>query len=301
MHAVFAIEPEAVDNWQDLRYVLGHCGYSNGLLIAQFPKSWARMVIEACDRKGVGAIDRTRIVELLRQAKENRLVRVGLPFNGNDWLNSARSENVRDTFSAIIVRNKIEEEGFYCLAEVDDELFRNRREVQVERNAKALAEAARYVLMSSERIVMVDPYFEAKARCCKVIQAMIELCRDGEHRLSEIVICTSSSTDRSPRYHDADIYRELLSESLGQDIALKVLLLPVDDLKYDFHARYLFSRRAGLRFDRGFVEPGDHDQRDHLTDVVCLTDALVEELTTRYLDEAKLIPGAETISLPLTD
>ena len=91
------------------------------------------------------------------------------------------------------------------------------------------------------------------------------------------------------------------SESLGQDIALKVLLLPVDDLKYDFHARYLFSRRAGLRFDRGFVEPGDHDQRDHLTDVVCLTDALVEELNSRYLDEASFISGAETILLPLVD
>lgn len=296
MHAIFAIEPDAINNWQDLKYALEKFGYSKGLLIARFPKTWPRLVIEACDRRGVGDVERKRIEEKLRQVRDDRLVRMGLPFDGDDWLANAKQDGVREHLSAILVRDKHEAERFYCLSDVEEGLFENHRDVQVKRNAEALAEAGRYVLLSSARVVLVDPYFEAKPRCCKVLQAMIKLCREYGHKLSEVVVYTAKGTRNRHANHDAAEYGNLLSGDLAQDIKLRIHLLSVEDMDQDFHARYLFSQYAGLRFDRGFVEPEDHGQREHLTDVACLDLSRVAELNGRYLTAED---GSETIIFPL--
>jgi len=76
-------------------------------------------------------------------------------------------------------------------------------------------------------------------------------------------------------------------------------MLSAESLEQDFHARYLFSQRAGLRFDRGFVEPEDHAQRDHLTDVACLDESWVAELNSRYQAIEDGLANAELVILPL--
>ncbi len=299
MHSLFAIEPDAINNWQDLRYALEKFGYGKGLLIARFPKTWMRLVIEACKRNGVRDIELKRIEEKLRQAKDDRLVRMGLPFAGDDWLSNAQNDAVRDNLSAVLVRHKLEADRFHCLADVDEALFDNRRDVLVKRNAQALAEAARYVLLSSDRIVLVDPYFQAKPKCCKVLEAMVDLCREQEHRLIEVSIFTAQSTDERRVDLIAADYEMMLRSVLGQGLSLRIHLLPDADLDHDFHARYVFSQRAGLRFDRGFVEPTDHGQREHLTDVGCLDQSKVAELNSRYLASEDGLANAEPIILPL--
>ncbi|MNR52471.1 hypothetical protein D3C85_1723270 [compost metagenome] len=94
-------------------------------------------------------------------------------------------------------------------------------------------------------------------------------------------------------------YEKLLSGDLAQDIKLRIYMLSAESLDQDFHARYLFSQRAGLRFDRGFVEPEDHAQRDHLSDVACLDESRVTELNSRYLGTEDDPADAESIILPL--
>lgn len=298
MHAIFAIEPDAINNWQDLKYALEKFGYSKGLLIARFPKPWPRLVIEACERRGVGDVERARIVEKLRQAQNDRLVRLGLPFDGDDWIANAKQDGVRERLSAILVRDKNDAERFHCLAEVEEALFENRRDVQVKRNAQALAEAARYVLLSSDRIVLVDPYFQAMPKCCKVLEAMVDLCRQQEHRLVEVSIFTAKSTDDRRVDLIAADYGRMLDAILRQGVCIRIHLLSDAALDQDFHARYVISPRAGLRFDRGFVELPDHGRRQHLTDVVCLDERRVAELNSRYLETDDGLANAESIVLP---
>lgn len=299
MHALFAIEPDAINNWQDLRYALEKFGYGKGLLIARFPKTWMRLVMEACKRNGVRDVELKRIEEKLRQAKDDRLVRMGLPFAGDDWLLNVQKNAVYESLTAVLVRNKHALERFHCLAEVAEALFDNRRDVQVKRSAQALAEAARYVLLSADRIVLVDPYFQAKPKCCKVLEAMVDLCREQEHCLVEVSIFTAQSTDQRRVDLIAADYERMLAGVLEQGVCLRIYLLPDADLDQDFHARYVFSQRAGLRFDRGFVEPADHGQREHLTDVACLDENRVAELNSRYSATKNGLANAESIILPL--
>lgn len=298
MHAIFAIEPKAINNWRDLKYTLEKFGYSNGLLIARFPKTWMRLVMEACQGNGLGDVELKRIEEKLRQAKDDRLVRMGLPFAGDDWLCNVKNNAVCESLSAVLVRDQMEVERFHCLADVDEALFRNRRDVQVKRNAQALAEAARYVLLSSGRVVLVDPYFEAKPKCCKVLQAMARLCREHKHHLDEVVIYTTSSSSKRHANHDVSDYKRLLASELAEGIKLRIYTLPADSLDHDFHARYLFNQLAGLRFDRGFEEPEMHHKREHLTDIACLDEAMVVSLNKQYSASGNDQEGNYCINLP---
>jgi len=70
-----------------------------------------------------------------------------------------------------------------------------------------------------------------------------------------------------------------------------------DQLDHDFHARYLFNQRAGLRFDRGFVEPEDHNEREHETDVICMDAELVNSLYARFIDARATINVVDEVSL----
>jgi hypothetical protein len=299
MHTLFAIEPQAINNWHDLRYALEKFGYSKGLLIASFPKAWMRLVMEACEGNGLGDVELTRIEEKLLQAKEDRLVRLGLPFAGHDWLDNARQEAVRASLSAVLVKDKSDEELFHCLAEADEALFNNRRDTQVKRTAQALASAARHVLLSSDRITLIDPYFQPKSQCCKVLEEMVALCCAANHRLTQVNIFAARSKDlRAVERITAD-YQELLAATLKTGVRVQVYLLPDEALDEDFHARYLLGLRAGLRFDRGFLEPMDHFQREHLTDVACLDDAMVAHLHSRYLRYEGGVDGVQSITLPV--
>tara|TARA_R110001599_G_scaffold50965_2_gene143528 strand:+ start:21 stop:944 length:924 start_codon:yes stop_codon:yes gene_type:complete len=299
MHAVFAIEPDAINNWHDLRYVLEKFGYSKGLLIARFPKTWMSLVMEACRQNGLGDVELKRIEEKLRQAKDDRSVRMGLSSAGDNWLGKVLNEAVMAKVTEVLVRDKHDAERLHCLAEVDEALFDNRRDVQVKRNAQALADAARYVLLSADRIVLVDPYFQSEAKCCKVLKAMLDLCREQSHRLVEVKIFTSQKTDKRQVDLIAGDYERLLGGMLEQGVRIRIYLLPDSDLDHDFHARYVLSQRAGLRFDRGFVEPVDHGQREHMTDIACLDESRVAELGSRYLVFDDELVGVECISLPL--
>ncbi|MBF7728594.1 hypothetical protein [Pseudomonas sp. N040] len=298
MHALFAIEPQAINNWHDLRYALEKFGYSKGLLIARFPKTWMRLVMEGCQRNGLGDMELKRIEEKLRQAKDDRLVRMGLPYSGDDWLSNAKTDAVRTSLSGILVRDNHHTEQFHCLAETDETLFEDRRDVQIKRNAKALAEAARYVLHSADRIMLVDPYFQARPKCCKVLEAMVNLCREEGHRLVEVIVFTAQSTDERSVDRIAADFERMLEGVIKQGVCLRIHLLPDAALDLDFHARYVVSPRAGLRFDRGFVEPTDHDEREHLTDVTCLDKSRVNDLNDQFQESGDVLANAKSIILP---
>ena len=43
----FAVQPSAIDNWKDFRFIYDQVGVEHGRLISRFPGKWAGMVIEA--------------------------------------------------------------------------------------------------------------------------------------------------------------------------------------------------------------------------------------------------------------
>lgn len=279
MHGIFGIEPEAVNNWADLRYIVEKFGFSKGLLIARYPRRWMAMVMDACIANGVRDVDLRRVEEKLRQIKQDRLFKMGMSYESADsWAENVAQQEILDYLAAVIVRTGQEGEKFVEVDAVPEAIFENRREMRVKRTAQALAGAAACLLADASILTLIDPYFKPKPKNIKVLKAMIELSQEQGHRLKTIVIYTSFN--RYPVTSDQleQEYRRSLVGCLGEGMTLVVYRVDDAANESDFHARYLLTESAGLRYDRGFVEPEAHSQREQETDVVCMENALVEEL-----------------------
>lgn len=295
MHAIFAIEPDAINNWKDLRYVLEKFGYSKGLLIARYPKSWMKMVMDACHSNGVRDIDLARVEEKLRIVKDDRLVRMGLPYEGGNWLESVNHKSVLNELFAVLIKGQSTSDKLHNIDDAHEGLFENRREVHVKRNANALAEAAKYVLAVSDRIILVDPYFQSRRKFTKVLDSMLNICRADGALPSQVIIFSDYSNDPRSSTLVKDEYEKLLSAWIEQGVRFNVSRVAGKQLDQDFHARYLFNKNAGLRFDRGFVEPEAHDEREHYTDVICIDTAAVNELWTRFIENRECLKIVDEI------
>jgi hypothetical protein len=275
MHAIFAVEPEAVSSWKELCYVLEKFGFSNGALIANYPSKWMRMVIDACAANGASDLDLSRITEKLRQAKEDRVIKLGLPYEAPSWREAVQGDRILEKLDAVLVNEDVPNDKFHNVNNGLGDLFENRRECQLERTAESLAGAARCLLMGASELVLVDPYFKAHRKCTKVLGALIRLAFDCGNRLKRVCIYTSFDVDQVDPDVAGKMYQDLLHSLSGVGTDVSVYRLESDRLDMDFHARYLLTPNAGLRYDRGFVEPVKKEERLHLTDVVCMDRAAV--------------------------
>ena len=99
----YAVEPQAIgSSWATFRYLIEKFGFDKGRLISQFPKKWFREVYEAT--AGLPPVQKKRIEEALNQARKNKVVRCGRPYDpdAGDWLHNALTEHKRSPFRAVI-------------------------------------------------------------------------------------------------------------------------------------------------------------------------------------------------------
>ena len=74
----YAVEPQAIGtDWGTFRYLIEKFGFDRGRLISEFPRKWLREVYRAST--GFTDIQRTYLVEVLAQAKKNKIVRFDRP------------------------------------------------------------------------------------------------------------------------------------------------------------------------------------------------------------------------------
>src|SRR5690606_3290498 len=111
---------------------------------------------------------------------------------------------------------------------------------------------------------------------------IITIARIYGEKLKNIVVFSAQSIDPRDAGEVKNDYQRLLNSWVDQGVEFQFYRLDDQNLDWDFHARYLFSDIAGLRFDRGFVEPEDHGEREHKTDVACLEAWTVEELLVKF-------------------
>lgn len=286
MHTIFAIEPEAINNWSDFRYAIEKFNFSNGLLIGRYPKSWIKLVHEACKNNITNDIEIAKVVEKLSQIKHDRLIPLSENFTPGDWIENTRQQEVLDKVKLILVKQNEVTAQHVRLDDVNEDIFCNHREVSVPRTANDLAKAAEYLLRDAIAIQIIDPYFNPKNHCLKVLLAFLELNKINKDSLEIINIYSAHSKDPRPLVDIKNDYKKGLNEWTGK-VKFQVFRLNNAGLDWDFHARYLLSNTNGLRFDRGFNEPIDHGKRAHLTDIMCMETQSVLELNEKYCMDMK--------------
>ncbi|EGQ8412421.1 hypothetical protein LHO93_002569 [Vibrio parahaemolyticus] len=283
MHSLFAIEPEAIDNWADFRYTVEKFGYSNGLLIARYPKRWFALVMEACRKNGLGDIQLKRIEEKLSQIKQDRVYKFSQSYDSEiDWIHNTTSDAICSQLDAILTKADFDNAKVHPLNQVDENLFQNRRDINIKRTANCLAESAKFVISDSSKFTLVDPYFQSKNRCLKVLVALLTVCGNMGRKNCDFVIHTAYSKYPISVEQFKNECTAMLAPFSNDKTTIQVVRWSDDYLDFDFHARYFISEKAGLRIDRGFVEPEDVAQRENMTDLTCMDENRKNEILSQF-------------------
>ena len=300
MHSIFAIEPEAINNWNDLRYVVEKFGFNKGLLIGQYPKRWLALVYEACKKNVRNDSELKKIEEKLSLIKKDRLFQLGLPYIPPDWLQNMLSEEIIDHLDGVIVKGHANNPKHHQLDSVNETIFENHRETKVKKQAQCLAKAATYLLFDTTQIILIDPYFRPKEKCIKVLNEMLSISESGKNKIDKVSVFVAFSKDSRSHEDVKTSYQHILNQWVEKGIEFNVSRLQDDALNFDFHARYLLTDKGGLRYDRGFVEPNDHEVKEQETDVICIENEMKVNLYKQYAEnlDPKFIVDKLTITSP---
>jgi len=282
MHAVFAVEPRSIDNWKDFRYLIEKFGFHKGVLIARYPKKWMSLVLDACDANNIGDVERLKVVEKLRQAKEDRMLNTPFPFDGGEWLENVNKPGVANIFDALVLREDDANAHSYRLETMPEELFDNRREMESLRDRESLATVASRLFVDAIELTLIDPYLKPSRACTHLLNSFIESSFSNGKGIKKLVIHMAFSKDESEPDEVIKNYKKYLGNKISDGLIIQVNRWRDTALEFDFHARYLLTEKAGIRYDRGFIEPSDHDERAKKTDVVCIEPGTVDRLRLRY-------------------
>lgn len=289
MHKLFAIEPDALDTWQETRYILEKFGFDKGALISRYPKKWLRMVYDACDKNEIGPIDKLRLEVILEGAKKNKLVKSGTSYDSDlNWLENTIGK-LTDVERII---TKLDHNNDRCASmnEVDENIFSNCRETEVRRVAKNLANAALYLLEGADKFILVDPYFQPRVQNIRVLEALCQVTGKDENTWGKVDIHCSytKSGEEDPNILKVE-YQKLLRAVGESRWECHIHRWEDSGLKGDLHERYLITDRGGLRYGRGFFEPREYVVRETLTDVLCIDVEKVKRIRNTFNKENDLL------------
>ena len=295
----FAVDPEAVNNWKDFRYVIEKFGVSNGRLISRFPKNWKRMVYEACEK--CNPIERKKI--------EEKLIKIDVLFLRNsrdyipeyNWIGNAVKDHAKKPFKLIITNetnNEIRE--IVSVTDLtDDNIFFNvKREVIVKRKSSELTKYLNPLISLATEVFFVDPHFAPEAsRYRKTFEAYLQCIN-----LSKITLVEFHLKEKS-RFEFFENECMKLSRIIPQGLKVKFVRWKKMPLRDGLHPRYIFTNIGGIRIEKGLDE-GDGDEN---TDMSLLDNSLFEIRLAEYkikpspfefVDE-KIVLGTKNLDISL--
>jgi len=284
----FAFNPDAINDWSDLKNITMNFGFHNGAIISDFPKTWIRMLKQKAKDELEGTRQYLDVIERLDRIKSEYLIKRTREYdNENTWLDNALKENAGLAFYKIVNDTDVaHESNVISFEKLDETIFDGLREGVINRHARDIANEASLVLECSKNIKIIDPFFSSQRGYQNTISEIFNIL--SNNRREDVQIEVHASIMRGG--NEVDIEREkqnfhrYLPAAITKGKSLTVVWWNDNDTK-ELHPRYLLSERAGIRYDRGFLEPGDISERDTETDVSMMSRKMANEVWNKYRPE----------------
>ena len=276
----FAVQPAAIDNWKDFRFIYDQVGVEHGRLISRFPGKWAGMVIEAVKANpDVRDVERSTIVSKLKNLEKSKMARLNRPYDPGmnrdpetNWLCNVKVQQKQNPFHAVIARhNDREIEHLLDIDDLDDShpLWHVPRDQIVPRKAWDLACCARLLLQISREVLIVDPHFDPeRSRFLETFSHMAAFA-------FELHVPTRMELHVEDKGQDDEWWQKKclqhLPNSIPEDFTITVHRWRKRPDGDKLHARYVLTELGGIRYDYGLDEwEGDGQTTDvafvdHLT------------------------------------
>lgn len=256
----FAVEPAAIDNWKDFRFIFDQIGVEHGRLISRFPRKWEAMVMEAArDNQRTRDIERAKIAEKLRKS-DNKTVRMCRPYDPEiSWMKNVQAQQKQHPFRAVVGRqNDIAADNFLSIDELDDTqpLWNVSKDIVVSRKAWDLACCARLLLQISKEIIIIDPNFDpVKSRFLEPFSHLINFAFD--HRIPERLELHAEYGFFKDQKRETDWKSDCcknLSPMIPECSSIEIFQWEMKRSGDKPHARYILTELGGIRYDYGLDE-----------------------------------------------
>lgn len=289
MNEEFAIEPTALKDFKDVRFVLGKFGFHEGRYIFALPSDWVKEVYAQIETLNDGP-SKLRAKELLRITHKERggIVGSGVCFDrSKSWIQNVTGCGRK--IAGILVSKETKPEGDNCqsIEIVEESFFGSTRESKVRATVEEFGRVAARLIEFSHEICLVDPYlFKNPHVHPSSLDVLKEFVRIGARgRCKGLVVYTEIKTSR-----------EFLKEHFqGTGVSILVRQIEQGNADDDLHPRYLLSKFGGIRFDKGFMP------EDIRRDVSAIDNGMHKELCKSYLDGEhgfKILAETPFIDLP---
>jgi hypothetical protein len=282
----YAVEPEALNNWQNFRYVDDQVGVEHGRLISRFPGKWARMVMTACaENLQLTDMDRSRIAIKLENLHKNKMAKLNRPYDREkNWVSNVEEQQRQRPFHAVIARNiEAKIQNILNIDELDAShpLWNIPKEQVISRKAYELACCAKLLLQVSKEILIIDPHFDpAKPRFMETFSYLIEFAFE-EHLPKRVELHVEydywKDKERATEWEE-DCLRKF-PPLIPEGFTLLVFRWKIKASGDKPHARYVLTERGGIRYDYGLDEWVGEGQT---TDVSLLSTSVYEQRWKDY-------------------
>ena len=278
----YAIEPDALANWDQCRLILGLMGFQHGRAIAAYPdrKRWKALVRAACrENSDLGDRDRRRVLRKLDQSNA-KLVRLNLEYDDSlqpvaeCWIRNAVDRQTAEfPFHTILAsRNPTNHPDVVLDADIDEshEKFVVAREQPVLREPAEFVAHVATLVRNSRELLLIDRHFDPSiSRWRPIVRACIELAGQSIRDNPSVTIHTLAR-NRTPT--DVEDFRAVCLRQIPAMLSGRITSVRVrcwrtrDQAPHDFHARYLLTERGGYKLDKGFDQERSVEQPVGLLD-----------------------------------
>ncbi len=248
----YAIEPEALVEDQNRRYLVDNMGVGTGRLVAQYPEDWLEKVRHACDQhQPVEQLRVTRDLDVLRK----RLVKTNRPYGGHlVWLSNALNAHEHEPFRAIVAgTSEVTHDAILTVSQLrsDTPGWEIPGDGKIQRTAEEMANIAQPLLRLSSVILFVDQHYKSNVTFGRPLSEFLKHAQKGK-KAHKIEYHLNAETREDIFVQGLEKQRRFLPFDNGVSMVF-VRWKKIDEGENQ-HPRYILTNRGGLRFDYGLDE-----------------------------------------------
>ncbi|BDU71557.1 hypothetical protein [Mesoterricola silvestris] len=248
----FALDPEAVEDLKDLRFLQEAFGLPKGRLLAELPEGWAAAVFKRLG--GAGGLNASKVTERLVELKRCMTARPSNPIG--PFLTVAQVEHQRCRFHAILTADRaVPEIPLIPFQEVTESpLWQSPRSIAWPRERGTILKRLRVFGSLTRELHLIDPYFNLRfAGCRNFLEELLTLILEGRGREACHVRVhfhlSAKHTGSSIPIEDWTLRLNRLTK--WRPLSVNISLWDDESFHTRFHNRYLLNDSGGIQFGDG--------------------------------------------------
>jgi hypothetical protein len=259
VNEIYAVDPEAPKDLQDLRSLLERFGPSNGRFVGRYPEDWISMLQDRFS--SLSGLDRSRLSILIQRHRDTLMSVQEKYFRSKSWRENAKTTH---QFKKILASSP-NTEGLPTLEEFlwDDSEADSSRGEFIPMTIQSYCGACYPLFAISSEVHITDRFFHLRRdsgdldrKRLNLLNSMVKLA-ESSGRCRHLVIHFELPNHTKESHYEPQLISDL--KCLQEDTTIEI--------GYDIHhvlqhGRYIFSIKGGLHFDHGLQL--DHAGLNHI-------------------------------------